>query len=293
MIPPELKAIEDDIAPWSACDSGFKEDGSHLFWFASWAGDAPGDNPRDTTREALWDAWEEIENIGWVCSEAYNEHDYASFTVERKRGEEMAKVTLKEIGPAERQIAQLLISDITTGDRNNARMAKGIRRQLRLRQLRHEMDGVTTELQDRLIADLGPAPGARHKPDDAELAQVLSNTELAVAQAYQQQVTAIRQQVTGVPWSTLLDEGYNEQDEYGESYDVDGTTLQWLNDRRTERKVWLWQTDERGLRKLDKSDQPIPRELSPEMLEAIGNLDDAMQQALGAESPETEVTQED
>lgn len=191
----------------------------------------------------------------------------------------MPKVTLKEIGPAERRIAELLISDITTGDRNNARMAKAIRRQLQLRQLRHEMDDMATELQDRLIADLGPVPGVGDNPTDGQL---------AVAQAYQRNVTAIRQQVSGVGWNILLDEGYNKKDEYGVSYDVDKTTLQWLYDRRTKREVWLWQTDERGLRRLDKSDQPIPRDLSPDMLEAIANLDDAMEKALGAESPEPE-----
>lgn len=189
----------------------------------------------------------------------------------------MSKVTLKEIGPAERRIAELLISNITTGDRNNARMAKAIRRQLQLRQLRHEMDDMATELQDRLIVDLGPIPGFNVKPTDGQL---------AVAQAYQRQVTAIRQQVSGVGWHILLEEGYDDKDKYGKTYDVDKTTLQWLYNRRTKREVWLWQTDERGLRKLNKSDEPIPRELSSEMLEAIGRLDDAMEKALNVSSPE-------
>lgn len=190
----------------------------------------------------------------------------------------MPKVTLKEIGPAERKVAELLISDITHGDRSNMFMARGIRRQLKLRQLRHEMDAMIEEHQNRLIATLGPAPALRDNSTE---------TERTIAQVYQRQVSTIKQNVAGVPWGIMLDEGYDEKDVYGLSYDVDKTTLQWLFDRRTKREVWVWETDA-GVRKADKDGEPIPQKLDPAMVEAIGNLDYAIQGALGTESPEPE-----
>lgn len=157
------------------------------------------------------------------------------------------KVTLKGIGPAERQIANLLISDITAGDRNNAMMARTVRRQLKLRELRQLMEQLTREAQDTLIAEFGKNPD-------------------------QNVVMTIKQNITGVAWHVLADEGYREGDVYGQDYDVDKTTLEWLSNLRSERKVWIWRTDEKGER--------VARELQPAMLEAIANFDEAVDEAL-------------
>jgi len=163
----------------------------------------------------------------------------------------MSKVTLKGIGPAERQIANLLISDITAGDRNNAMMARTVRHQLKLRELRQLMEQLTHEAQDAMISDLGDEPD-------------------------QQIVTAIKQQIVGVGWHVLIDEGYGDGDVYGQDYGVDKTTLEWLNNLRKGRTMWIWRIGENGER--------TARELQPDMLEAIANFDEAVDEALKPQS---------
>lgn len=175
----------------------------------------------------------------------------------------MAPVTVKGIGPAERRIVQMLIEDITTGDRNNARMAKKIRCQFKLREFKFIHDELVEEEKKRLIASLG------EKPDPKLVGQ-------------------INIKVTGVSWFTMLEAGYHENDQgdemYGRDFIIDKTTLEWLRDRRNERKVWI-----EGSAREEKNDEGKPKKgelrplaLAPPMLDAIATLDEAMDEALRA-----------
>lgn len=162
----------------------------------------------------------------------------------------MTKVVVPNVGPAERQIVRLLISDITDGDRNNALLARTIRRQFKLRELGTLHTQLVESEQNKQIADLGEEPDPN-------------------------QVALIRRSIVGVSWSVLLDEGLHLDDgeeKYGDPYDLDKTTLTWLKNRRDEHKMWIWSTDKDGKR--------TALEISPEMLDAIASLDIAIGLAL-------------
>lgn len=202
----------------------------------------------------------------------------------------MSKVTVEGIGPAEQEIVRLLISDISVGDRNNARMARTIRRQFDLRGLAQTTDALVEELQNEIIETLTREPdpqtiakiveilGEQSSPGIiAQIVSVLSE------QPDPRIVAQIRQNVNSVPWGTLLEAGYRIEDEselYGDSYGLDKTTLQWLNDRREAKTTWTWRTNPDGTAKIGEDGERVPGDIPPDMLDAIATLDDAMTKAL-------------
>ena len=202
----------------------------------------------------------------------------------------MSKVTVKSIGHAEREIVRLLISDISIGDRNNAAMARTIRRQFDLRGLTQATEMLIEELQNEIIETL------IREPDPQTIAKIVKilgeqSNPLILAQIVSvlseqpdpRIVAQIRQNVNSVPWNTLLEAGYlleEGEEHYGDDYGVDKTTLEWLNNRRTDRTAWRWQANPDGTLKLDNEGERIPGDVPSEMLDAIAALDEAIVEAL-------------
>lgn len=79
-IPDDLKAIEADTLA-GADYGGFEYWGNRLAWVARWVGDAPGDDPKDTTWDVLIDAEGKVAALGYAIGESWNDHDTAYFEV--------------------------------------------------------------------------------------------------------------------------------------------------------------------------------------------------------------------
>jgi len=155
----------------------------------------------------------------------------------------MPLVELKGIGPAERNVVQLVLdTEVTLGNRNEAQMVKRLRRQLDLRGLRYEIADLLDQEKKELI-DQGIDPQGK----------------------------------TGVSWFGILETGYSQEEAdgpeiYGKTYRVDETTLQWFKGKRDEHTTWRWGKNGK--------DELVAQAIGSEMLEAIGNLDDAIEEAL-------------
>lgn len=79
-IPADLLAIQDETL-MGAGYGGFEYWGERLMWGARWVGDAPGDNPQDTTWEQIRHAREIVEAAGYETRDPWRDHDTASFEV--------------------------------------------------------------------------------------------------------------------------------------------------------------------------------------------------------------------
>lgn len=80
MIPQDLLDIEDDLIFGSS--GGFRECDGLMWWYNVWIGDAPGDEPSDTTQAAYSEASNAVEALGYKTIYRSIEHDYACFTIE-------------------------------------------------------------------------------------------------------------------------------------------------------------------------------------------------------------------
>lgn len=83
MVPQDLLDIEDLVILGSF--GGFVRDGERLYWYNSWIGDAPGENPIDTTGEAAREVANTVEVLGYTVTSIYVEHDHAQFDIEIKK----------------------------------------------------------------------------------------------------------------------------------------------------------------------------------------------------------------
>ena len=78
-VPENLAETESDVIFGDY--GGFKIENGKLFWFNGWIGDAPGDDPMDTTYDACCEAQDIVSKLGYKIGESYTEHDYASFDI--------------------------------------------------------------------------------------------------------------------------------------------------------------------------------------------------------------------
>lgn len=79
-IPADLLAIEAETL-LGADYGGFEIQGDKLMWVARWVWDAPGDDPHETTWEAILAAKEVVAKAGYELGESWNDHDTAYFEV--------------------------------------------------------------------------------------------------------------------------------------------------------------------------------------------------------------------
>ena len=150
----------------------------------------------------------------------------------------MSTVMLNGIGLAERRIVALLLDDVLIGNKPNEGKVKQLRRQLDLRGMRHDIDELVEDKKKGLL-DEGVDPN------------LLARGGVSLS------------------WDELLDAGY-EGDAYGQEYKVDLVAAAFLKELRDERKHWAWQL------KLDGT-KGDPASVSSAQLEAIANLDEALE----------------
>lgn len=79
-IPADLLAIEEETL-LGADYGAFETMGKDLNWCARWVGDAPGDEPKDTTHEVMIEAMRKVRELGYEVGDTYNDHDTALFRV--------------------------------------------------------------------------------------------------------------------------------------------------------------------------------------------------------------------
>ena len=187
----------------------------------------------------------------------------------------MGTVVITGIGPSERRVIEILIGDITLGDRNNAMMVKTIRRQFDLRALNGEIEEILGDTRTRILERYRESIMAMIADQlDTEEGELEARVDRMVA------VYAERLQNIQLTWEELEEAGYESDGKdgeiYGKEYTVDETALRWLVNRRTERSVWIevTETDEDG--KPEKIARPIPLA----MMEAIAVFDTEASAAL-------------
>ena len=150
----------------------------------------------------------------------------------------MTKITLNGIGLAERVIIRTALSDETQANRTSAYIIKRLRRSFRLRELPSEIDDAT-ETEKRRLIDSGRITE-----------EAASNMALT--------------------WDTLIEDGWhkpdpNDEEVYGDQYDVDATDASWLASKIEQKTHW----------REDREGNALPLESA--MVEAIANLMEALE----------------
>lgn len=99
---PKLRHLADYVA--------FESDNKKLWCYLSWTGDAPGDDPRDTTQDAYREAKEIVEAVGYETEYNHIDHDSAIFDILPKKGNAMAIQVNVEPGEIEKMVADSILN---------------------------------------------------------------------------------------------------------------------------------------------------------------------------------------